>query len=110
MRATHWLIGCAVCIAGLGSVAAATLDTQDLNTRTHPAMDSAATRESNAGSGGDALGLSHDSAPSSSSSRDGGGAPSSGGGNERSGTTSPAPAPTRRPHLGWQSLLPGSIQ
>ncbi|MFA6230806.1 MAG: hypothetical protein WC617_11655 [Rhodanobacter sp.] len=110
MRATHWLIGCAVCIVGLGSATAASLDAQDLNTSTHAAMDSAPTRESNAGSGGDALGLSHESSPSSSSSSDSSGSPSGSGSNEHSGTTSPAPTPTRRPHLGWQSLLPGSIQ
>lgn len=110
MRATHWLIGCAVCIAGLGSTAAASLDTQALNTSTHATMDGAATREGNAGSGGDALGLSRDSSASNSSSSDSSGTPSGGAGNEHSGTTSPASTPARRPHLGWQSLLPGSIQ
>lgn len=108
MRAIHWLIGCTVCVAGLGSAAATSLDTQDLNTATHAATSSAITRESNAGSGGDALGLSHDSSPSSSSSSDSSNPP--GSSSEHSETTSPAPTPTRRPHLGWQSLLPGSIQ
>jgi len=110
MRATHWLIGCAVCIAGLGSAAAASLDTRDLSTSAHAAMDNAGAHEGTVGSGGDALGLNRsDSAPSNSSNSD---SPSSTSANsvEHPGSTAPTPAPTRRPHLGWQSLLPGSIQ
>ena len=110
MRATYWLIGCVVCIAGLGSAAAATLDAQDLNTSTHAATrDSESSRESNTSSTGDVLGLSHDSSSVSTSSNDTPGS-SSGSGNDHSGTTSHARTPSRRPNLGWQSLLPGSIQ
>lgn len=105
MRATHWLIGCAVCIAGLGSATAASLDVQGLNTSAHSlTMDSVGSREAHAGSGGDALGLSHD-APSSSSSSSSG---------DKHGHSAHHPSAARKPvhrlHLGWQSLLPGSIQ
>ncbi|WP_144240860.1 hypothetical protein [Dyella japonica] len=57
-----------------------------------------------AGSGGDALGLSREAntAPSSSSSSS----------NDNCPTTTPARAPrsSRQNRIGWQSLLPGSIQ
>jgi hypothetical protein len=107
MRATHWLIGCALCIAGIGGVSAASVDaTQDLDSSSHAAIDGSSARDANT-SGGDALGLSRDCPPASSSDSSGG---TSGNGSGRSGGASSAPTPTRRPHLGWQSLLPGSIQ
>ncbi|WP_447736793.1 hypothetical protein [Rhodanobacter soli] len=107
MRATHWLIGCALCIAGIGGAAATSLDTaQDLDP-SHPALDGASPHGGNTGSGGDALGLTRDCPPASSSDSSGS---ASGNGSGRSGGASSAPTPTRRPHLGWQSLLPGSIQ
>jgi hypothetical protein len=107
MRATHWLIGCALCIAGIGGATATSLDTaQDLDP-SHPALDSASPHGGNTSSGGDALGLTRDCPPASSSDSPGS---ASGNGSGRSGGASSAPTPTRRPHLGWQSLLPGSIQ
>ncbi len=107
MRATHWLIGCALCIAGSGGAAATSLDTaQDLDP-SHAALDSASLHDGNTGSGGDALGLTRDCPPASSSESSSG---TSGNGSGRSGGASSVPTPTRRPHLGWQSLLPGSIQ
>lgn len=108
MRATHWLIGCTLCIAGVGSVAATSLDSQDLDSSAHATTDSGA---HDSGSGGDALGLNHGCPPhgtggdASGSGRSGGG-----GGSDHSGGDALTPTPTRRLHLGWQSLLPGSIQ
>jgi len=108
MRATHWLIGCALCLAGLGSAAAASLDVaQDLDSSSHATLDNASTHDGNGSSGGDALGLNRD-CPSASGSDSAAGSGGSGG--TRSGGASSAPAPARRSHLGWQSLLPGSIQ
>jgi len=108
MRATHWLIGCALCIAGIGGATAASLDAaQDLDSSTHAALDSTSPHDGNNISGGDVLGLTRDCPPASSSDSSGG---TSGNGSSRSGGASSAPTPTRRPHLGWQSLLPGSIQ
>ena len=108
MRATYWLVGCALCIAGIGSAAATSLDTtQDLDSSSHAALDSSSPHDGNTGSGGDALGLTRDCPPASSSDSSGS---TSGNGSDHSGGASSAPTPTRRPHLGWQSLLPGSIQ
>lgn len=106
MRATHWFIGCALCIVGIGSAAAASLDTQELDSAQHSASDSSGSRDTGNG-GGDALGLTRDTPP-----RSGGDSSSnaSGNGSDRSSGVSSTPAPARQPHLGWQSLLPGSIQ
>jgi hypothetical protein len=106
MRARHWIIGCSLCLAGIGSAAATNLDAQDLDSSSHAAVDSASSHDSNTG-GGDALGLNRDCPPSGSS--EGAGSSSARGG-EHSGGASSTPIPARRPHLGWQSLLPGSIQ
>ncbi|MEO8998557.1 MAG: hypothetical protein ABI227_11070 [Rhodanobacter sp.] len=107
MRAIHWFIGCALCIAGIGSAAAASLETQDVDSSPHATIDNASQRDSNTSSGGDALGLNRD-CPSASNGNSSSG--TSGNGNDRSGGGSSAPVQTHRPHLGWQSLLPGSIQ
>lgn len=106
MRAIHRLIGCALCIAGIGSAAATSLDAQELDNAPHATTDSATSHGGNA-SGGDALGLARDCQSAGNSDSSGN---SSGNSNDHSGGGSSAPMPTRRPHLGWQSLLPGSIQ
>jgi hypothetical protein len=105
MRAIHRLIGCALCIAGIGSAAATSLDTQDVDSSPR-ATESTTTHSGNA-SGGDALGLARD-CPSTGSNDNAGS--TSGNGTDRSGGASSAPTQTHRLHLGWQSLLPGSIQ
>ena len=107
MRATHWLIGCALCIAGIGSAAATSLDTQDQDSSPHATADGASANSGNA-SGGDALGLARDCPPTASNADTS--STTSGGGNDHSGGASSAPTQTHRLHLGWQSLLPGSIQ
>jgi hypothetical protein len=107
MRATYWLIGCALCIAGIGSAAATNLDTQDQDGAPRATADGASAHNGNA-SGGDALGLARDCPQTSGNSESSG--TTSGSGNEPSGGASSAPTQTHRLHLGWQSLLPGSIQ
>ena len=113
MRTRHWLLGLILCLAGIGSVTATSVDTQDIDSSAHASADSAgSTREGN-GSGGDALGLSRDRPSHSSSSGDSpGGSTDSvtGSPSDRSGDAGPAPRPVHPSHLGWQSLLPGSIQ
>ena len=104
MRAAYWLVGCTLCIAGIGSASAASVDSQDLDSSSRSIVDNAAAHDSNSSSGGDATGLGHDCPPASS---DNSGTTSGSG---RSGGASSTPTPSRRPHLGWQSLLPGSIQ
>ena len=104
MRAIHQLIGCALCIVGIGSAAATSLDTtQD------PGSASAATSHSSSRAchnRSDVPGSNHDVTPAASDD------PVSGPGNsnDHSGAASSAPIHTQRTHLGWQSLLPGSIQ
>lgn len=109
MRASHWLIGCALCIAGIGAAGASSLDThsldaQDMDSSTHASLDGASASGSN---GGDALGLSRDCPQNSGTDTSDN---TSGTSTDHSGGASSAPMPNRRPHLGWQSLLPGSIQ
>ncbi|HEY8585608.1 MAG TPA: hypothetical protein VIL60_02650 [Rhodanobacter sp.] len=107
MRPIHWLFGCALCLAGIGGATAASVETQDLGSSAHAALDGGGSHDGNTSSGGDALGLSRDCPPSSGNGDSGS---TSGSGTDRSGGASSAPTPIRRPHLGWQSLLPGSIQ
>ena len=110
MRTRHWLLGLILCLAGIGSVTATSVDTQDIDSSAHASADSAGSARESNGSGGDALGLSRDRPSHSSSS----GGDSSGGStsrpSDRSGDAGPPPSPVRQSHLGWQSLLPGSIQ
>ncbi len=105
MRATHRITACVLCLAFAGSAAAASLDCQSGDNGGH----AAASPSVNSGSGdigGDVLGMNRgNSSPGTSSTS--GAVRSS---NDRSGAASSAPAPAPRPHLGWQSLLPGSIQ
>ena len=103
MRAIHQFIGCALCIAGIGSATAANLDVQDLGNAPHATSNSSPRDNSNSV---DVPESNRDLTPASSDSADS----SSRHGNTRSGGATPAPAPTQRTHLGWQSLLPGSIQ
>ncbi len=104
MRATQRIIGCALCIAGFGSAAAASLDPQSAGNVPHAAVSTSSRDRSGSG---DVLGLNHDSSTGNSSD---GAAGTSSSGNGHTGGTSSAPASPHRPHLGWQSLLPGSIQ
>ncbi len=106
MRATHRIIGCTLCVAVMGSAAAATLDTQGIDHVTQ-AASSRASHGNDIGDGG-TMGISHgDSSVVTSGNAS---TTTSRNGNDHSGAASSAPAPAPRPHLGWQSLLPGSIQ
>jgi hypothetical protein len=107
MRATHWLIGCALCLVGIGSAAATNLDTQEQDNTQHAATDSTSSRDAY-NSGSDVAGLVRDT-PSRSAGSDSSGSTSANS-NDRTGGASSTPARARQPHLGWQSLLPGSIQ
>lgn len=100
-----FLIGSVLCVGSIGAASAMDADAQDLTTMQHSVDASSSSRDgSGGGGGGDALGLSREgaspSSPSASSSNDN--CPSQ---------TPPAAAPrSRRATIGWQSLLPGSIQ
>lgn len=106
MRTIHRFVGCALCIVGFGSASATGLETQDLGNSTQTLVDSGCASSSGA-SGGDATGITHDGTPTSGSSSS---SSSSRSGSSRSSGGAATPAPAQRHHLGWQSLLPGSIQ
>lgn len=113
MSARHWTMGCLMGLACMGSAMATDMDARDVTASSHNAVDSSS-RDTGGSTGGDALGLNRD-CPSSrhnndadssdSESRSGGAA----GGSEHGGRIS-APTSARPATLGWQSLLPGSIQ
>ena len=105
MHATRQILGCVLCIAVVGTAAAATLDSQGMEQGAQAASNRAS-HDSDT-SGGDAVRMSRDTSGASSG---GATSPASRNGNDRSAAASSAPAPAARPHLGWQSLLPGSIQ
>ncbi|HEY9133677.1 MAG TPA: hypothetical protein VIM98_18140 [Dyella sp.] len=95
-----FLFGCTLFATGAQLASAADVDNQDNGTLQHAAtVDSASAKSS----GGDALGT-HDVPPATGSSA----SPSSDSGSR--GGSSDSSAPSRRTNLGWQSLLPGSIQ
>ncbi|MEP6899444.1 MAG: hypothetical protein ABI870_13025 [Rhodanobacter sp.] len=106
MHANHWLIGLALCVAGIGNAAASSHTTQDLDSTTHAATDSSSPREESGS--GDVVGLTHNCPPRAARQESTSG--SSAGSSDRSGSSGSSPAPVRQSHLGWQSLLPGSIQ
>jgi hypothetical protein len=112
MRARLWFIGCALCVAGTSSAAAAGVCAQDQDTSSHATADSAIPHDGGtSNSSGDALGLTRDGTPRSSGGDTSSNSTSSSSNNsDRSGGVTPAPAQPHQPRLGWQSLLPGSIQ
>ena len=104
MHATYWLIGCALCIVSVGVTATAAEGAQDMDSSAHTAIDIDNLHDSVSGS--DVLGLTHDNGQRGTSSEAPSSASSSGG---RAGNAT-TPTRIRQPHVGWQSLLPGSIQ
>lgn len=109
MSARHWMIGCLIGLAGVGSAMATDLDARDITAGSHSAVEGSSSRDAG---GGDVLELNREHAATrrandaDASEADSRGA---GGGSERSGHVS-APTSARPATLGWQSLLPGSIQ
>ncbi len=106
MRTTHWIIGFAFFIAAIGSAAGTSLDAQDMDNAPRSANDMNGARDVS-GSGGDALGLNRETPASPGSGSTSG---TSGNTSEHFGGGTLLPIQPRRSHLGWQSLLPGSIQ
>ncbi len=103
MGVGKFLVGCVLCVGGVGVAAAMDADTQDLNSMQHAVDSSASNHDGGSNSsGGDALGISRENAAPA-------GANSSSSSENCPGSTPAAPH-GRRATLGWQSLLPGSIQ
>ena len=110
MRVKHWLIGCAICFAGIGGAAATNVDSRELDSTLHGNGDASNMRDSGSSSEPGSVtepALARDNVPHSSGdsrkSTSGSSAP------DHTGVDVVAPARVQ-PHLGWQSLLPGSIQ
>jgi hypothetical protein len=107
MHARIWFIGFTLGIAVVGH-AAASAAAQGLGDTGRASSHGGLAHSS----GSDTLALSGDSSSRSSSDSSDSNS-NAGSGDDRSGDTLPEPAPPAAPqhaHLGWQSLLPGSIQ
>lgn len=105
MNRTQFLIGCMLAFGGARIVSAADVDMQDLVANQHATVDTATAHDS---AGGSDVNPARDCGLSCSTSSE----PSTGD-NENSGETGRIgahPRPSHRSNLGWQSLLPGSIQ
>jgi hypothetical protein len=110
MRATLWLIGCTLCFAGTSSVTAASSCSQDQDSTSHTVADGTSARDGGStNTNGDALGLNRDGTARSSSTYTLN-INSSNNSTDHSGGATLGPTPAHLPRLGWQSLLPGSIQ
>jgi len=104
MGIRQFLFACVLGVGGIGAASAMDADTQELGGLQRPGVDSAIPHEVS-GNGGDALGVPHDSSTQN--------APASGSSSENcptGGSGSSGTQRSRRISLGWQSLLPGSIQ
>jgi hypothetical protein len=110
MRVRHWLIGCAICFAGIGGAAATSVDSRELDGSQHASGDVSSARDlGNSGEPGvSEIGPTHDSTRHSGNDLRKGA--SGNGASDRSGIDVTPPAHVPPTHLGWQSLLPGSIQ
>jgi len=111
MRFKHWLIGCAICFAGIGGAAATSADGRELDSSMHGNGDVTGSRDSgNSGEPGSSSesGMARDNVPRASNNESHKGAASVAP-DHSAGDMAP-PARAQQPHLGWQSLLPGSIQ
>ncbi len=108
MYATHWLIGCTLCIVSVGAAATTSGEAQDTDGSAHAAVDGGSLRDGGSASGSDVLGLTRDSSQRSTGAETPAGTSSSGG--DRASSAPASPARAHQAHVGWQSLLPGSIQ
>jgi hypothetical protein len=106
MCARQWLIGCALVLGGSSAALAASMENQDISS--HVSVDSnSRDGGGSSSSSGDVIGLGHDGSSSPNSGSSGTGGNLSSEGPHHNATDS---APLQRASLGWQSLLPGSIQ
>jgi len=104
MGIKQFLFACVLSVGGIGAASAMDADTQELGSMQRVGTVDSGSSHEVSGNGGDALGVPHDSAqqpsPASSSSSE----------NCPTGGSSSGAQRSRRISLGWQSLLPGSIQ
>ena len=111
MRAGLWLIFCALGVAGICNATAASVSAQDQDNASHAAAENNNPHDGgNTNTSGDALGLNRDGSPHSTNNDNSSSASGNNSNDHSSGGGAPVPTPTHLPRLGWQSLLPGSIQ
>jgi len=103
MELKRCLFGCLLALASVGTASAMGVSTQD-PTAPHATIDSGS--RDGGGAGSDASGANHDCIPADPVDDSTGDSSTGGGG----GAMTPHPRSSRRSSLGWQSLLPGSIQ
>ncbi|SFS08448.1 hypothetical protein SAMN05216570_2406 [Dyella sp. OK004] len=105
MGIRQFLFACVLGVGGINAASAMDADTQELGSVSmqRVSTDSAVSHDVS-GNGGDALGVSRDTTPQTSP------ASSSSSENCPTGGSSSGAQRSRRISLGWQSLLPGSIQ
>lgn len=108
MRVGHWLFGCAVCFAGIGTAAATSVSGRDLDGSSHNRSDSSSTADG--GNAGDPLRPSRDSSQRGVTTESSTGSSHGTAGDPPAAESSRSSHVPQQPHLGWQSLLPGSIQ
>ena len=97
------LFGCLLALVSVGTASAMGVSTQD-PTAPHATIDSGS--HDGGGAGSDASSANHDCIPADPAGDSVDDNNTGGGG----GAMTPHPRASRRSSLGWQSLLPGSIQ
>ncbi len=96
MKIRHLLVaGLLMGGTGIGTASASSVDTQDLTAPGHATVDVLAGHDAGGGSGSTAAAPAHDSSVPA---------------HDNDGGSSAHPQVSARHSLGWQSLLPGSIQ
>lgn len=104
MGVRKYLFTCVIVAGGIQAAAAMDADARDMNALQRPSADTT-DNHGVSGNGGDALGVPHSSSAPSQAT------PSNGNGSDNCPTDgSSGTQHSRRVNLGWQSLLPGSIQ
>ncbi len=103
MHALHWLLGCGLCIASASAMATSNTDAQCADGDTPTASEPATSHSEGGSSSADLLGLGRTASHAAGT----GSATSTPASSDHTGGGTPQ---GHAPHVGWQSLLPGSIQ
>ncbi|MGN6282315.1 hypothetical protein [Frateuria sp.] len=103
MELKRCLFGCLLALASVGTASAMGVSTQD-PTAPHATIDSGS--HAGGGAGSDSSSANHDCILPDAAGDSADDSSTGGGG----GAMTPHPRASRRSSLGWQSLLPGSIQ
>lgn len=114
MHATHCLIGCMMggllCVACAGTATAGSMDPAELGGSSHAAIGTDGPHDGTLSGGADSDAPAAVTGDVHNTAGDTGDAPPAKSSDSRGTPASAAPHRGRVHHLGWQSLLPGSIQ